>query len=66
MPLLGNTGKRRGFAYITVPEHVVKVLLKLNCIEFNGRKLVLKKQKHHLRKLLEKRGKLLCKPIHWQ
>ena len=44
MPLLGNTGKR-GFAYIPVPEHVVKVLLKLNGIEFNERKLVFEKAK---------------------
>ena len=45
MPLLGNTRKRRGFAYITVPEHVFKELLKLHGIEFNGRKLVIKKAK---------------------
>ena len=43
--LLGNTGKQRGFAYITVPEHAVKELLKLYGIEFNGRKLVIKKAK---------------------
>ena len=42
-PLLGNrnTGKRRGFAYMTVPEHVFKELLKLHGVEFNGRKLVI-------------------------
>ena len=44
-PLLGNTGKRRGFAYTTVPEHVVKELLKLHGIVFNGRKLVIGKEK---------------------
>ena len=36
MPLLGNTGKRRGFAYITVLEHVGKELPKLHSIEFKG------------------------------
>ena len=42
-PLLGNrnTGKRRGFAYMAVPEHVFKELLKLHGVEFNGRKLVI-------------------------
>ena len=42
-PLLGNriTGTRRGFAYMTVPEHVFKELLKLHDVEFNGRKLVI-------------------------
>ena len=45
MPLLGNTRKRRGFAYITVPEHVFKELLKLHGIEFNGRKSVIEKAK---------------------
>ena len=35
MLLFGNTGKRSGFAHITIPEHVVKELLKLHCIEFN-------------------------------
>ena len=44
-PLLGNTGNRKGFAYITVPEHVVEKLLKLHGIEFNGRKLVIEKAK---------------------
>ena len=37
--------KATRFAYITVPEHVVKELLKLYGIEFNGRKLVIKKAK---------------------
>ena len=45
LSLFGNKGKRRGFAYITVPEHVVKELLKLHGIEFNGRNLVTKKAK---------------------
>ena len=45
MPLLGNTRKRRGFADITVPEHLVKELLKLNGIELNGRNLVVEKAK---------------------
>ena len=68
MLLFGNTGKRSGFAYITVPEHVVKELLKLHGIEFNGRKLVTeqKHQKHRLRKLLEKTSKLLYKTSHRQ
>ena len=43
MPLLQNTGIRRGFAYITASEHVVKELLKLHGKEFNGRKLVTEK-----------------------
>ena len=42
MLLLGNTGKQRGFAYITVSEHVVKEFLILHGIEFNGRKLLKK------------------------
>ena len=41
MPLLENTGKRRSFTYITVSGNVVKELLKLHGIEFNGRKLVI-------------------------
>ena len=41
IPLLGNTRKRRGFAYITLH----KELLKLRGIEFNGRKLVIEKVK---------------------
>ena len=45
IPLLENTGKRRAFAYIAVPEHAVKELLKLHGIEFNGRKLVIVKTK---------------------
>ena len=45
MSLLRNTGKRTCFAYITVPEHVVRELLKLHGIEFNGRKLVIEKAK---------------------
>ena len=45
MPLLGSTGKRRRFAYITVPEHVVKEFLKLYSVEFNGRKLVIERAK---------------------
>ena len=44
-PLLGNTGNRKGFAYITVPEYLVKKLLKLHGIEFNERKLVIEKSK---------------------
>ena len=44
MPLLGNTGKRRGFAYITVP-HVFIEHLKFHGIAFNGRKLVIEKAK---------------------
>ena len=42
MPLLGNTEKRRGFAYIA---NVVKELLKLHVIEFDGRKLVIERAK---------------------
>ena len=45
MPLLGNIGKRRGLAYTAVPNHVLKELLKLDGIEFNGRKLVIEKTK---------------------
>ena len=41
--MLGNTGKRRGFAYIAFPEDVVKELLKLQGIKFNWRKLVTEK-----------------------
>ena len=43
--MLGNTGKRRDLAYITVPEHVVKEFLTLHGIEFNRRKLVIEKAK---------------------
>ena len=45
MPLFQSTGKQRGFTYITEPEHAVKELVKLNGIEFNGRKLVIEKEK---------------------
>ena len=41
MPLLENTGKQRGFGYITVPEHAFKELLKLHGVGFNGRKLAI-------------------------
>ena len=54
MPLRGNAGKRRGFAYI------IKVP------EFNGRKLVMEKTKHYLRKLPEKTSKLFYKRSHRQ
>ena len=45
MSRLENTGKRRGFAYITVPEHAHKEIVKLHSIEFNGRKLIIEKAK---------------------
>ena len=43
--MFGNKGKRRAFAYITVPEYVVKELLVLHGTEFNGRNLVTQKAK---------------------
>ena len=54
MPQLGSAGKRRGFAYITVPERVVKELLKLHGIEFNGRTLVIEKAKTPPKKTIGK------------
>ena len=41
MLLVENTGKQRGFGYITVPEHAFKELLKLHGVGFNGRKLAI-------------------------
>ena len=54
MSLLENIGKRRGITYITVPEHVVKELLKLHSIEFNGRKLITEKAKTPPKKTIGK------------
>ena len=37
-----NTVKHRGFAFVTTPDHVHDELLKLNGVEFKGRRLLLK------------------------
>jgi len=40
-----KTGKSKGFAFITVPEHVASELMNLNGIEFYGRQLVIEESK---------------------
>jgi TatD DNase family protein len=40
-----KTGKSKGFAFITVPEHVASALMNLNGIEFYGRQLVIEESK---------------------
>lgn len=40
-----KTGKSKGFAFITVPEHVSTELMNLNGIEFYGRQLVIEESK---------------------
>ena len=40
-----STGKHRGFAFITTPDHVHDELLKLNGVEFKGRPINLKTAK---------------------
>ena len=60
MPLFESTGKQTGFTYITVPEHVVKELVILHDIEFNGRKLVTEKAKTPPKTTTGKK-KLFCK-----
>ena len=32
-----NTGKRKNFAYVTVPQHVITELITLNGIQFNSK-----------------------------
>ena len=32
-----NTGKRKNFAYVTVPQHVTTELITLNGIQFNSK-----------------------------
>ena len=59
MSLFESTGKQTGFTYITVPEHVVKELVILHDIEFNGRKLVTEKAKTPPKTTTGKK-KLLC------
>ena len=38
-----NTVKHRVFAFVTTPDHVHDELLKLNGVEFKGRRLLLKR-----------------------
>ena len=40
-----STGKHRGFAFITTPDHVHDELLKLNGIKFKGRPIVVETAK---------------------
>jgi RNA recognition motif-containing protein len=40
-----KSGKSKGFAFITVPEHVASELMNLNGIEFYGRQLVIEESK---------------------
>ena len=40
-----STGKHRGFAFITTPDHVHDELLKLNGVEFKGRPIVVETAK---------------------
>ena len=40
-----STGKHRGFAFITTPNHVHDELLKLNSVEFKGRPIVVETAK---------------------
>ena len=63
MPRLGNTGKRRGFAYIAFSEDVVKELLKLQGIKFNCRKLVTEKAKTPPTKTNGKKGSFSAKAV---
>ena len=63
MPRLGNTGKRRGFAYIAFSEDVVKELLKLQGIKFNCRKLVTEKAKTPPTKTSGKKASFSAKAV---
>ena len=40
-----STGKHRGFAFITAPDHVHDELLKLKCVEFKGRPIAVETAK---------------------
>jgi len=40
-----DTGKSKGFAFVTVPEHITEELLKLTGIEFYGRQIVIEEAK---------------------
>ena len=40
-----STGKHRGFAFITTPDHVHDELLKLNGVEFKGRPIIVETAK---------------------
>ena len=41
MPVNQKTGKNKGFAFITAPEHVYKELIKLNGIELNRKEITI-------------------------
>ena len=40
-----GTGKHWSFAFITTPDHVYDELLKLNCVKFKGRSIVVETAK---------------------
>ena len=40
-----STGKHRGFAFMTTPDHVHDEILKLNGVEFDGRSIVVETAK---------------------
>ena len=43
-----NTGKKRYFTYVTVPEHVTTELIKLHGIQFNSKCIIVEEAKNKL------------------
>lgn len=52
-----KSGKSKGFAFITVPEHVAHELMNLNGIEFYGRQLVIEESKAKVDEEKDKKDK---------
>ena len=42
------TGKKKIFAYVTAPEHVITELVKLNGIQFNSKRIIVEEAKNKL------------------
>ena len=45
-----NTRKSNGYAFVTVPKHIMEKLMKLNDLEFTGKNLVIEEAKKNLLK----------------